>query len=536
MPRKGLLLFAFFLTGFSSLVYEVLWSRQLSLVFGSTIYAISVTLAAFMAGLAVGSFYFGKICDRAKDPILLYAVIQIITGLSSILVTLIIPRLNSIYPALLNYSYPPFSLISLLSFIFSFTLILVPTFLIGGSFPLMAKIYINNQNETGFGLGALYGVNTFGSVIGAILVSFFLIGNFGINGTAFMAAAINILIGVLLLLTKKLLSLELSPTAAETKDDRHRKTIFQPLIVAIGLSGFASLGYEVIWTRIFAMFLQNTVYSFTIILASFLSGIVIGSFLYAKILSQKTDQLFVFALLEAILGLYVIMLNFIFPELPRIMLMIAGGADLSWSSTIILQFVVIFLLVIPATIVMGIIFPMVIRISTRNLEVLGHEAGVVYGANTIGALIGSLATGFILIPLLGTQPGLRVLAFLNIFIGFAILVLLVKPVKMKSTVSILSILVLAIFFSLFKTNVILPPSVQLGLGSKFSLLYYRETPSGTVTVTEEKATGIRSCYVNNSAVCGTTYDALKTVRTWVLYPYSFTLTLKKSSSSGSGSA
>ncbi len=511
MSRKIILLIFFFLIGFSGLVYEVIWSRQLSLVFGSTVYALSVTLASFMAGLGLGSLYFGKVADRSKNPERLLALFQIITGISAFLITIVVPLLNSLYPAVLNYTYPPFFIISLLSFIFSFILILIPTFLIGGSFPLMVRIYTEDLEETSPGLGLLYGVNTFGAVIGVFLSSFFLIGTIGIKRTAFLASGINLLIGLLLLSLQKLLVAEPVLIVEGPKDRQMKSENYQLWLVVIGLSGFAGLGYEVIWTRILSIIFQNTVYSFALILTAFLSGITLGSFCYSKIHPRKRSQISIFVLLEAILGLYVIILALILPELPALLLMIMGKADLNWTSALIFQFSTILLLMMPATTIMGVVFPLTVSILTEDSAIIGQSSGLVYGANTIGALLGSLVTGFLLLPGLGVHPGTKVMAFLNILISLIILTSF-RLTKKYLTITIGTISCLTIFFSLIKNNIILPPSIRLGLGPKFKLLYYKETAPGTVTVIEDKATGVRSCYVNNSAVCGTTYDALKAVR------------------------
>ena len=512
MLRKTLLLIAFFLAGFSSLVYEVIWSRQLSVVFGSTVYAVSVVLAAFMAGLGLGSILFGRVADRAHNPLRRYAIVQTATGISAVLVTLLIPGLNSIYPSLLSYHYPPFILISFMSFVLSFILILIPAALIGASFPLMTRAYIRQHEEIGSGLGVLYAVNTLGSMSGALVAGFLLIGALGLTKASAAAALVNLLVGssAFLLSMRQPAKPLLGPP--QVSPASLSKPMSRFLVLAIAISGFAALGYEVIWTRILSIFLQNTVYSFTTILASFLAGIAFGSLLYSKMLAHRSNPVFLFAFFELLLGLYVLTLHLSLPQLPGIAAAVVGNLEVGWTQAMLIQFGLVFIIFLPTTIALGIIFPLVARAVTQEVWHTGTRIGLVYGLNTFGAILGALSAGFILIPLIGTQAGNKVLAWINIMIGTGTFLLLPRGIRRRLLYPAAMIVGAGLVLTIIAGPAVLPPSIKSDLGKRFRVLYYRETASGTVSVAEERGTGIRSCYVNNSAVCGTTYDALKVVR------------------------
>ncbi len=511
MLRKALLLIAFFLAGFSSLVYEVIWSRQLSLVFGSTVYAVSIVLAAFMAGLGLGSILFGRVADRVHNPLRLFALVQIVAGISAFLVARLIPGLNSIYPSLLSYRYPPWLLISIMSFVFSFVLVLIPTVLIGASFTLMTKTYIKHQPGIGSDLGMLYAVNTFGSVLGALVAGFVLIGAIGLTKAVAAAALVNLLVGAATLLLSVRQPARPLPGPPGVSPASSSKSMPRFLILAIAISGFAALGYEVIWTRILSIFLQNTVYSFTTILASFLAGIALGSLLYSKMLARRSNPVLLFAFSELWLGLYVLTLHLTLPQLPGIAAAVAGNVEIGWTGAMLIQFVLVFIIFLPATIALGVIFPSVGRAVTQKLEHAGTMVGLLYGFSTLGSILGALAAGFVIIPLLGIQAGAKLLAWLNIFVAAAVLFWLVRPDQRRLALGA-AFTVIGLVLTLIPGRPVLPPSVTAGLGRNSRLLFYKETASGTVTVTEETGTRVRSCYVNNSAVCGTTYDALKVVR------------------------
>lgn len=332
----------FFLSGASSLVFEVIWTRMLTLVFGASTPAISTVLSAFMGGLAIGSYVFGRVADRLKYPILTYAAMEAGVGLMAFVIPFVV---QGIYPPIshwiTNHGGNRFDVFTLLRFLVVAAVLLPPTTLMGATLPLLARHFVQRGGRLGQRVGALYAVNTLGAVAGTFVAGFFLLPGAGLKITNALAASTNLLLAVLIVVFRKQLlgdawpsswrdllpqpnpsaavetaaekvAEKVAETAAETAepapqddedDDAPRddsaldedEALAEPLsktarfavLAAAGGSGFAALAYEVILTRALDMVIGSSVYSFTIILMGFLVGIAGGSALASAILRTR---------------------------------------------------------------------------------------------------------------------------------------------------------------------------------------------------------------------------------------------------------
>ncbi len=517
---KAVLFMLFFLSGACGLVYEVVWARMLALVFGATVFAISTVLISFMAGLALGSLSFGRLVDRSPDPLKIYAYLEAGVGVFALFVPLIFARLDTVYVYLHRQVHASFYLFSLIRFLFSFLVLVVPATLMGGTLPAMSKYFVTRLGDLGWDVGRLYSINTFGAVVGCSSTGFLLLGTLGIRGTIFTAASVNLLIAATVLIISRARGSAGGPVAggqAEAEDrDRGGYDPAYPLSFAlwgVAISGFAALAYEVVWTRVLTVLFPTTTYSFTVMLTTFLCGLALGSFLFARLIDRKRDLLGFFGLVQIAIGLSAILLVPILGKLPALLLALRGRLGMSWPKMIGMTFGSSFLVMLIPTILMGTTFPLVSKMCTLKLRGLGRSIGKVYSANTLGAIVGSFGAGFLLIPLIGAQRSNLWIAFLNLFLGTGALLInpWMRPKLKWIGVGAVSLIVLA-------TGIILParmrpiilPSGFGTVGKEVDLVYYDEGMAGTVTVVEEG--GVRSCCVDNSFVCGTSYDALQTVR------------------------
>jgi len=247
----ALLLIIFVLSGFAGLTYELTWTKHLMLIFGVSHQAISTVLAAFMAGLALGSFLLGPLADRVSRPLRLYAALEAGIGLSAAILPAALTLVNEAYISLAR-SVPQHSwAFSALRFALCFAVLLVPTTLMGGTLPALSRHFIRRADGIGAGAGLLYGANTVGGVLGTAATGFFLLSILGANGTTRVAVAINLAVAVIaFLLSFASRATPPQPTA--------RAPIPQPtqvstpqfmsafLLIAFGLAGAASLAYEVL--------------------------------------------------------------------------------------------------------------------------------------------------------------------------------------------------------------------------------------------------------------------------------------------------
>src|SRR3990170_4229448 len=197
-------LFCFFFSGAAGLVYQVVWTRMLTQIFGNTTYAIATVLSAFMAGLAIGSYLFCKIADRGKNDFLLYGVLEAGVGLYGFLVPWIFLITQKIYGPIfgLNESYP--FLFNLVLFFLSFILLVFPTLLMGATLPVLSRFYVRSFSQFGRRVGDLYATNTTGAVIGCAAAGFFLIPMLGMRTTVYVAASLNLVIAAAILIVDRL--------------------------------------------------------------------------------------------------------------------------------------------------------------------------------------------------------------------------------------------------------------------------------------------------------------------------------------------
>jgi spermidine synthase len=278
------------------LVYEVVWMRMLTLVFGATAFATSTILASFFAGLALGSFYFGRVIDRGRDPLRVYAFLEAGIGVFAFLMPVLFAGLTGLYVLLSRQLAIGFFGISLIRFACSFLVLLVPTTLMGGTLPVIVKFFAKRHERLGWHVGHLYSVNTFGAVVGTLSAGFILILMLGVKESAYVAGAVNLLIaGIVLALARRLSVRPVADVTAEVSEEVPQagwgaatsSRLALLALWAVGISGFCALALEVFWTRALVFFLDNSTHAFTTILTAFLLGIAIGSFLVARFIDTR---------------------------------------------------------------------------------------------------------------------------------------------------------------------------------------------------------------------------------------------------------
>ena len=198
IPYRKTLSILFLVSGTCGLIYEVVWMRMLTVVFGNTVFATSTVLAVFMAGLAFGSFYFGRIVDTRRDVLRIYALLEFGIGAYALLLPLLLEAVTPLYIWVYRTFGTENDILGLIRFLTSFILLLFPTICMGATLPALTRYFATSRERVGKDVGLLYGLNTFGAVIGCFAAGFILIQHLGVRQTAYSAAALNILIGIIL--------------------------------------------------------------------------------------------------------------------------------------------------------------------------------------------------------------------------------------------------------------------------------------------------------------------------------------------------
>ncbi len=430
--ERALFFLFFFLSGVCALTYEIAWTRRLTLIYGNTVYSISTVLVAFMGGLALGSMMFGRLIDKKDDPVRIYAWLEIGIGVSALVLPLALSALNPAYIFLYRQVGASNYALNFARFALSAGVLVIPTTLMGATLPVLSKFIVSRIDKRGLGIGSLYAVNTLGAVFGCFLAGFILLGWIGISRSEQSAAFINIAIGLMAFVLYKRRSHNLSDssesasveeTAEETGDGTgYSKGALSLVLIIFGISGMLALAYEILWTRILIFLLGSSIYSFSMILAVYLLGLTAGSLMAAGIVDRLKRPLLVFGWIEVFIGLSALAGMLLFRKLP----FMDYSLTLDARDYLLTNFGNTLIIVLPPTLLMGAAFPVVVRIYTRGLGSIGRQTGTLYAVNTVGAILGSFLSGFVLIPLLGSKNSVMLLVLLSIAAGFSLLCLSTK--------------------------------------------------------------------------------------------------------------
>jgi spermidine synthase len=418
-------LFCFFFSGAAGLLYQVVWTRMLTQIFGNTTYAIATVLSAFMAGLAIGSYLFGKIADRGGNDFLLYGVLEAGVGVYGFAVPWLFALAQKVYGPIfgLNETYP--FLFNLVLFALSFVLLVLPTMLMGATLPVLSRFFVHSFAQFGRRVGDLYATNTLGAVIGCAAGGFYFIQTFGMRATVFIADGVNIVIALLIFVVDRLRDKEPVKLAAEAAAQEAAPAALESsssslrwiILLSFALSGFASLIYENAWTRALTLVIGSSIYSFTTMLVTFLIGLALGGFIYARFMGEREARLSTFGWIELWVALAALATIPLFERLPLIFVRLLHGFGDTFTVFLYLQIFLSALVMFVPTVLLGMTFPLVARLFTQSLYRVGSGVGSSYSANTVGAVIGAFAGGFILIPNIGVQNTIIFAVVVNLAIG-----------------------------------------------------------------------------------------------------------------------
>jgi len=400
-----------FISGTAALIYQVLWIKQLSLVIGVEVYAITTGISAFFAGLALGGLLFGRYADRLGKPLLLYAGLEVGVAVLGIGATLG-----------LGMAAAPFAWleqrIGLPAWLLPLMLVGLPALLMGGTLPVLMRALAADPHHLGQAGGRLYAANTGGAIVGTLLTAFVLIASFGVFASAVVAAALNLIAAVAALcLQRGQHAMVTGPVASSPAAKPAR------LAMALyAIAGGVALGYEVVWSQSIVQFMSTRTYAFAVVLATYLTGLFLGSMLLARRVDRLRDPWGIFALLiagaglvalleVALLGRWLILLQ---TRVETLVLELGFTALVGMSA----RFAVAALsIVFVPTLLLGAAFPLALRLSVGS-ERVGRDVGAVVAFNTLGGIIGVMLCGFVLIPLLGLVRTLGLLALVAATIGY----------------------------------------------------------------------------------------------------------------------
>ena len=403
-------------SGCAALIYEVVWYQLLQLAIGSTSVSLGILLATFMGGLCIGSMWLPRLRLR-QHPLRLYALLELGIAVFAVFVQLSLPYLNRAYISGAEHGLPGMLLRGVLAAI----CMLPPTILTGGSLPAITR-WIEGSPEGVSWWGYLYGGNTAGAVFGCLVAGFYLLRIFNMATATYVAVAVNLAVAGLSLVVAGATPFSAGlETGTEKAAAAVREGADRPwqVYATIALSGATALGAEVIWTRTLAIELLATVYVFSIILAVFLTGLAIGSWAGSRVL-RKMNPAIALGWSQILLTLGIAWTAYtMIHSLPwwKDDVITTPDAWRMWS----LDLKRVFYAVLPATLFWGASFPLACAAVARPDEDSGRVTGGIYGANTLGGIVGALAVSLVLIPWIGSQQTERLLIAVAALSGLLVL-------------------------------------------------------------------------------------------------------------------
>jgi spermidine synthase len=396
----GLLLLCFFLSGVAALIYQTAWTRLFSFVFGTSELAVASVLAAYMGGRALGAAVVARLTPRIRRPVLVYGLLELGIGVSALAVPVLVHTATNLYVATFGAQGAPADEGGLLSALFylacSFAILLVPTSLMGATLPLLARHAVQREDQIGRRIAQLYAINTAGAVSGTVVTAFALLPSLGLSNTVWVAVCANGAVFVVAaMVARRAPALESTEEAVSDLRTRHANHWILPLI---GVSGAVSFTYEVLWTRLLGHVLGGSVYAFATMLATFLTGIAIGSWLASGRMAASRRRAAA---------------SFAWAQLGTGLLSFAAYAAIDWAPDWIARWGsagdlalavdvgVCAAILLPGTLFIGATVPLAVRVLARSQNDAGPATARVYAWNTVGAIVGAVGAGFFLIPAVG---------------------------------------------------------------------------------------------------------------------------------------
>lgn len=430
----------FLLSGTAALAYQIAWTRQFAILFGTTELALATVLAAYMGGLAFGAWLTERFLHRVARPVFAYAWLELGIGVAAVVV---VPAAMWVADVALqalfgNQPAPPeggafgaaaFYLLA------AFVALVLPTTLMGATLPMLTRRLVTDDSQIGRRVGMLYALNTTGAVLGALLTAFVLLPELGLTRTIWVAAGLNGFVFLLAGILARRVSPPPIPKGYSLGEDvlvpgslappppppppppqrRPPARVFTKIpgtgwvLPLMCLAGAVAFVQEVLWTRLLAHVLGSGLHAFAVMVASFLAGIAIGGALGAALARQRQQAALLLGLAFIGAAVFAAGAFLLLGQQPRWNALYSG------------------LPLLPLTICIGATYPLAVRVLARDADDAAPASARVYAWNTVGAVIGALAAGFVIVPALGFDGAIRLAVLASALLGIAAISMLTPP-------------------------------------------------------------------------------------------------------------
>lgn len=486
-------------SGAATLILEVIWMRELGVLFGNTARAAGTTLFVFFLGLALGGVFWGRRCTRVARPLRLYGFLELGVSGSALGFFGLMALYRNTYEAIFDGLEPGAALVA--KIVLSSAILLPPAFFMGGTLPALAELLGRSRKRVLHAGSLPYALNTAGAAVGALLAGFFLPQLLGLRGAYLVAITISGAVGLVAILVDSappdlLRTHGQIPEAAADGPRQDSALRALPVITLSFLSGFLSLGLEVLWTRLLAQVLNNSTYAFSAILVTYLVALAIGAILIAFATRRGVKPIGMLGWVLGLSGIAVLASSLVLVQLTNGLSVLSVGPD--WPHYILSIFVACGALLLVPTILMGMVLPALIDGPPDNRHSPGGKVGRLLAVNAVGAMTGALLSGFVLLDVLGYWGSIRLMAAAYLLLGTAHLLVTARSSGFARGAGIGLFVIVAIIG--------IPgvrPTVRLGVGER--LIETIEGSGGTVTITKSGDNLVMR--LNNSYVLGDSKSA-----------------------------
>ncbi|HKP62144.1 MAG TPA: fused MFS/spermidine synthase [Polyangiales bacterium] len=397
------------MSGACALIYQMVWTRELRLVFGASTAASSAVIAIFIAGLGWGGLWFGRRVERSGQPLAFYAALELGIAVLSALTPWLLEGVRWLYWASGGSLSLGIAGSTLLRLVLTTLVLGPPTWLMGGTLPAIARAIETDQDRARRGVALMYGLNTLGAVGGSALSTFVLLERLGSRNCLYVACGLNLAIALIARTVARAEQWQklqgsgspLPPTAAS--DSVSAEPLAPPTLVfaSAALVGFAFFLMELVWYRMLGPLLGGSIFTFGLILAVALAGIGLGSAVYAMFFAQRRPSLLGFAISCALEAALIALPYALGDRIALWALLLRPLGGVGFGGMVFGWTLIAIAVVLPAALVSGFQFPMLISLLGSGRKHVGRHVGTAYAANTIGAIVGALAGGFGALPALG---------------------------------------------------------------------------------------------------------------------------------------
>lgn len=398
----------FAVSGATGLVYQTLWERQLHLVFGTSTFALSTVLTAFMAGLALGGAAAGRLVARLRAPLRVYGLLEIGIGAFALAFPMLLSWVEPLYLAAARAGDLSPWAFAMVQGLLAGGLLVIPTAAMGATLPLLVRFAAEGVDDVGDRVGLLYAVNTAGAVAGTWLAGFVLLPGVGLSTTTWIAAIANLSLGVGAIALERWAGGVVPETSTPPTWTPPDARASRAVLISVAFAGFAALVLEVAWFRVLGLMLGASAYAFSTMLLAFLVGIALGGRLGGPWADRAMAQggvprvLRTLALVQLGVGVASVALMHVYQELPYwyVGLFDALDAKAHPQATWAVSTLLAGLVMTPPAVLMGAAFPLAVRAAVGGADDAAPAAARVYAANTAGGVLGAALAGFVLLPTL----------------------------------------------------------------------------------------------------------------------------------------